>query len=188
MAAGATDSTLNFSNDTEVELRQYATTATLVYARDATWSYRASLGAVVGGTLDTNGRMFDIGPGIVGAIGVARQWRARGAWFVTGTATLAASRATTQEAGGERTGLVATDARVGVMAGRTFGPLSPYVLARAFGGPVFWALDNEDVTGGDAYHVQLGAGASLTARRVTLVLDASLVGEQALALSLAVQL
>ncbi|MDX2093579.1 MAG: hypothetical protein SFX73_37410 [Kofleriaceae bacterium] len=143
---------------------------------------------MVGGTLDTDGRMFEIGPGVVGAIGIARQWRPRGAWFVNGTATLAASRVTTQEAGGERTGLVATDARVGVMAGRTFGPVSPYVLARGFGGPVFWSLDDEDLTGGDAYHVQVGAGASLTARRLTLVVDASLVGEQALAVSLALQL
>lgn len=55
--------------------------------------------------------------------------------------------------------MIALDFRVSAMFGKTFfGVLSPYAVARAFGGPIFWRLAGEDVAGTDKYHVQLGAG------------------------------
>lgn len=45
--------------------------------------------------------------------------------------------------------------RVGLVAGYTvFDRLTPYAVARVFGGPVFW----RGGVGTDAYHLQLGLG------------------------------
>ena len=42
---------------------------------------------------------------------------------------------------------------------------SPYVLARIFGGPVFWRYAGQAVTGTDVYHYQFGAGFALSLAR-----------------------
>lgn len=149
--------------------------------RPSGWSLRASVGAILDGELTTGGRHHDLGPGVVGAVSIARPWT-RGPWFVIGSATLGASRVTTREdlAGAPRVGLIAADARVGAALGRRVGPVSPYLLARAFGGPVFWTLDDEDTVGSDRYHVQLGAGASLALGDAwTVLVDVSALGERA---------
>jgi hypothetical protein len=50
---------------------------------------------------------------------------------------------------------VAVDARAALVVGYTvFDRLTPYAVARAFGGPVFYA----GLSGGDRYHYQVGAG------------------------------
>jgi hypothetical protein len=60
--------------------------------------------------------------------------------------------------------------------------LSPYVIARVFGGPVFWRYQDEAIVGGDVHHYQLGAGiALLIAERVNLYAEGVPLGEQALA-------
>ncbi len=121
---------------------------------------------------------------------MAKQW-SRGDWFLTGTYSLSMSRTTTGLAvDAQRETLIATDLfRVGVMAGRTFGPLSPYVLARGFAGPVFWRLDGMDVGGSDIYFFQLGAGASFTTSSgFSLVVDVSALGEQSASLGMAVRI
>jgi hypothetical protein len=57
--------------------------------------------------------------------------------------------------------------------------LSPYVEARAFGGPAYWRVQGEDVQGTDAYHYQLGAGASLLiARRLDVFVEGVGLGER----------
>jgi hypothetical protein len=77
----------------------------------------------------------------------------------------------------------AGDVRIGAIAGRTFGPVSPYVLARGFGGPVWWAVDGASTVGSDTRHFQLGAGLSLTTSfGLTIVADVSALGEQAASL------
>lgn len=85
--------------------------------------------------------------------------------------------------------LVAVDFRLGVMAGRTFGAVSPYVLARGFGGPVSWTLDGMDVSGTDTHHYQVGAGASFaTDGGLAVSLDVSALGEQAASLGMSLRL
>ena len=72
---------------------------------------------------------------------------------------------------------------------RTFGAFSPYLLARAFAGPVLWNWDGEDITGTDTHHFQLGAGASVSiGPRVTLLVDLAALGERAASLGMAVNL
>jgi len=145
---------------------------------------------VLDGSLEGEGRTYDIGPGLVIAAGVAKQW-VSGDWFVTGSFSVSASRTTTTETlpGAPRETLIAVDlARGGVTAGRTFGPVSPYLLARAFGGPVLWELDGMDVGGTDVHHFQLGVGASVTTGSVSVLVDVAALGEQAASLGIALRL
>ncbi len=192
-SAAVSDTTLVFSDDQRVELRQSAATVIGGYAWPSQISVRAAIGVLAGGSLQGEGRTFDLGAGLIASIGVARQW-SRPPWFLSGSAGLGASRASTREMltggmQGARVSLTAIDARGGVAAGRTFGPFSPYVLARVFGGPVFWSWDGSGTTGTDTRHFQLGAGASLAiGSRATILVDISALGERAASLGVAVNL
>ena len=99
--------------------------------------------------------------------------------FLLLTGSVAASVAwTTSPAGGPSSTLSAFDVRLGVVAGKTIAHVvTPYVLARAFGGPVFWSSGGQSATGTDANHYQLGAGVSVRARRVDFVVEGAPLGE-----------
>src|SRR5690606_16412054 len=72
---------------------------------------------------------------------------------------------TTARDDGTETDWLALDFRVALTASRTFGDVvTPYVSVRAFGGPVFWRIDGEDVAGSDPRHVQGAVGVSLSAQ------------------------
>ncbi|MBK9034525.1 MAG: hypothetical protein IPL61_25210 [Myxococcales bacterium] len=176
-----------FEGDRDFDLDQQAVMVSVGQVRPSQLSLRASIGAVLDGTIAGAGRTHDLGPGVVGAIAAARPWT-WGPWFVHGTLSVGASRVTTTEvmAGAPTEGLVAVDARIGVSAGRRFGPVMPYVLARGFGGPVLWTVDGAGVTGTDAYHVQLGAGASVTIGDAwSVMVDVSALGERAASVGVA---
>ena len=70
------------------------------------------------------------------------------------------------------------------MFGRTLGRIwNPYVLARGFGGPVWWTVDGSAVSGTDTRHFQLGAGLSVaTSIGLAINVDISALGEQAASL------
>jgi len=184
-------STLRFSGGRELDISQLAVTASVGQTRPSRLSLRASAGIVIDGSLEGEGRTHDIGPGFLVAASIAKQWAA-GDWFVTGSFSVSASRTTTTEqlTGASRETLVAVDlARGGVIAGRRFGLVSPYVLARAFGGPVFWQLDDTDVTGTDVHHFQIGAGTSLTtASGFSLLVDVAALGERSASLGMSLKL
>ncbi|MEZ4294200.1 MAG: hypothetical protein R3B70_04420 [Polyangiaceae bacterium] len=82
--------------------------------------------------------------------------------------------------------MLAVDFRVTGIAGKTFFDiLSPYLVLRAFGGPVFWEHEGESETGGDKYHFQIGAGMVLALpRRFDAFVEVVPVGERAAALGL----
>jgi hypothetical protein len=140
---------------------------------------------VLDGQLEGAGRTHDIGPGILVAVAVAKQL-AFGDWFVNGSLGTAISRTTTAEdmPGAGRPTLIGLDLfRLGVMGGRRFGSVSPYVLARAFAGPVSWTLGGMDVTGSDTSKFQLGAGVSVsTDSGLSFLVDVSALGERSVSL------
>ena len=141
--------------------------ASLGYRFSPRFSARLTAGAILGGTLDVDDRSFDVEPG----------------WLVTASAS--ASFAATEETGVADPGtvdLIATDGRIGVLFGTTVGDrVSPYLLGRAFAGPVLWEIDGEDRTGSDAHHYQVGAGASISLpANVSAQLDVSFLGERSL--------
>ncbi|HSK05709.1 MAG TPA: hypothetical protein VK932_30885 [Kofleriaceae bacterium] len=166
-------------------------TASAGYTGASRWSVRGSVGAVLGGALEGDGRTHDIGPGFLVAAGASKQW-ASGPWFVTGSLGAGVSRTTTLDdtAGGARQTLIGIDVlRAGVMAGRTFGIASPYLMGRAFGGPVLWTLDDMDVQGTDTSKFQLGAGVSVTtASGLSLLVDVSALGERSASLGMSYRL
>jgi hypothetical protein len=74
----------------------------------------------------------------------------------------------------------AYDLRLGGAVGWTlFHTLSPYALARTFGGPVFWQLDDTSLIGSDRYRYQLGGGFSILIKeRIDLFAEGVALGER----------
>lgn len=179
---------VRFDNDVTFELTERAATAFAGYTSSTGWSYRATFGALVDGGLEREAMpgVHDLAPGLVGAVGVSRQWTlGDGSWFITGSGGLSVAAASTHEAGAaDDPRFVAGDLRIGAIGGRTLAKIwNPYVLARAFGGPVWWTVDAMDTTGTDTRHFQLGAGLSVaTSFGLTVSVDVSAVGEQAASL------
>jgi hypothetical protein len=65
----------------------------------------------------------------------------------------------------------------------------PYLSARGFGGPVFWTLAGEGVSGSDRYHVALGAGVIVRLpNQVDVTLEAMPLGEQSAAVGMTLHL
>ncbi len=172
---------VRFEHDETFELTEQAATAFAGYSTASGWSVRGALGVLIDGSLEGDGTTgaHDFEPGVVAALGVARQWRLGDAYFVNGSAGLSIATASTQGATSDAR-FIAGDVRIGAIAGRTFAKQwNPYVLARAFGGPVSWSIDAMDVLGSDTRHFQLGAGLSVVAVfGLTVTLDVSALGEQ----------
>ncbi len=136
----------------------------------------AGLGAFLGGNLRTATARFDFDPGLVAMVGGG--WRAielvRNGPFLLLTGQL--SYAWSRNLGAAYN---AFDLRAGAIVASTFWRvLTPYLLARAFGGPVFWSLGGDAITGTDTHHYQLGAGVTfLLKRRLDLFAEAVPLGE-----------
>lgn len=176
---------LRFDGDQHVDMTEQAASIFGGYVTPSGWSVRGTVGAVLGGTLEVDGGgTHDIQPGVVLGIGVARQWTVATKWFVTGSATVSFSAASTSNsAATEEPRFLAGDVRGGVTAGRRIGIWQPYVLGRGFGGPVFWSIAGKDVSGTDVHHFQVGAGMSVAIPfGLTIVADVSILGEQAASL------
>jgi len=175
---------VKFDTDETFELTEQAATAFAGYSTAGGWSFRGALGALIDGSLEADGTSgtHDLESGVVGALGVARQWKlGDGYWFITGSAGLSIAAASTHAAGAaDDPRFIAGDLRFGAIAGRTLGEMwNPYVLARAFGGPVSWSIGGMDTIGSDTRHFQLGAGLSVvTSIGLTVVVDVSALGEQ----------
>lgn len=181
---GGFDTTLKFSGAADPvgdgSMRQHALVATGEVRISPRTVLLGSLGSALGGRFDFGGLRHDVRPGpLVGVAVGHRLVEAKGARpFVLATASLGASFLQTElqtETASSRTAFTATDARVGAVVGYTFGPVSPYLLARAFGGPIFW----NGYTGTDRYHYNLGLGLALGPRwGFDLGAEASLLGER----------
>jgi hypothetical protein len=190
---GAIRTRIGFDDDLHFDLSQQAVTVYAGIGRGA-WSFRAAVGAIVGGTLDGDetGDRHELRPGALAAVSAARQWQpGDGRWFVTGSAAIGVAMASTRSRfGADSERFTAGDLRIGALVGRTFADrFSPYLLARLFGGPVLWTVAGESVSGGDTSHFQLGAGVSVNLpARTSIVIDVSAVGEQALSVGVGWQL
>jgi hypothetical protein len=151
------------------------------------WTVSGMLGATTVGTLDAYGQSFALSPGPL--LTVAASYRALDegtvAPFVLLTGSLGASISwtSTSQAGQTAQPMTAVDGRVGVVAGKTIAHVvSPYLVARAFGGPIVWSNAGASVVGTDVYHYQLGVGAvaRLPGGRFDLLVEGVPLGERAL--------
>jgi hypothetical protein len=185
-SGGGFRSTLRFGSGFHADVREESVAGSFEWHPRPKLAVGIAAGAVVDGRLETGGTIHDVGPGYLAAL--TASWPivdgADGSPFVLGSVTAGMSHVTTTQRGpnARAIGLTAIDARVGVAAGKSFGPASPYLLARVFGGPVFWQYAGRKMTGTDTHHVQLGLG--LVVRmpgRVDLSAEFVPVGERALA-------
>ena len=197
-----TSTTLLFGDGRRADLTRHAVLGAvqIPLSRSGALSGQIGAGGIAGGTLVHGAARDTIGPGFAGFVGIAgRVVDGRGALpFVQLTATISSTHALTRtdERGTRTDGSTGTgarpetprftafDLRVGAIAGKTFGDVfTPYVTARAFGGPIYWRLDGNDVTGTDLYKYQLGGGLSLALfdRRLDVFAEGIALGERGLA-------
>ncbi len=187
-------SDLVFSDALDVELERVAVVAsTDVFLRDRL-SLQIAAGGMLAGTMrGDDGVDRDVGPGWLLAGGPT--WRVldgvEGAqpylmlslsFGATGTRTRADPPEVARPLRGDYLGI---DARFGATVGKTFGDVfSPYLAARAFGGPVLWVEGDQDRLGTDRYHVQIAAGAALLLGPVDVFVEGAPLGERGLSAGL----
>ena len=197
-----TSTTLLFGDGRRADLTRHAAFGSLQLPLSRTGTLTAQVGAggIAGGELVHGAARDTIGPGFAAFGGIA--WRAYDGTdtlpFVQLTATLSGTHALTRtddrgtrsdgstSAGArpETPRFTAFDLRVGAIAGHTFAnAFTPYVTARAFGGPITWRFDGASVTGTDLYTYQLGGGLSLALfdRRLDVFAEGIALGERGLA-------
>jgi hypothetical protein len=158
-----TSTRLRFSGDLHGEEERWAALAVVAYLPTPRLVLQAGAGVAVDGSLSLPDGKYDFSPGPIGSIGLDwRAWR-EGPWFALLTSALSVSFARTQLAGSASASYAAMDLRLGGQLGVELAKvLHPYVLARVFGGPVFWHHAGEAVTGTDTHHFQLGAGLAVS--------------------------
>jgi len=183
----ATSTALHLSNGMHADETRLASVVALSYLPTTHLSFDASVGAGLGGklTLPDGAHEFSVGP----VFGLGASWRVvDGKPFVILTSLLSYTSSTTRtnDAGGP-VGYNAFDLRVGGIVGTTlWDRFSPYALARAFGGPVYWRYEGAPVTGTDTHHYQVGVGFALAVtRRFDLFVEGVPLGEQAVSAGLA---
>jgi hypothetical protein len=162
-----TSTTLLFGGDRRANLVRHAVFGGIEIPLASRLSLEIAAGGIAGGEL-THGTSSDaIGPGFAGAVGMG--WRVLGEtetrpWILlTGTISGTHMLTKTVVNGREETPrFTAFDLRIGGVVGKTmFDVLTPYVLARVFGGPAYWHFDGEAVTGTDLHKYQFGGGLAL---------------------------
>ncbi len=114
------------------------------------------VGELLGGSLRLHERpAWSLEPGVVGGLAYSRALWSSGGFFLLGTAS--ASFSTSRTIAGP---VRAVDFRGGLAFGRSFGPVTPYLMARAFGGPVRVPTADGSTLVGDTNHYTVGLGVS----------------------------
>lgn len=154
-SAAAFRTTLLWSDGSRSSLEMLAATATVDRRLTSRWTLVVGGGPVLWGRLGEADGVFAVGAGAAASAAISSMvLEPRGAVpFVLLGGSVSVSQVAT--GAGPWSSL---DARFSASAGWTLWQrFSPYVTARAFGGPVFW----RGKVGTDAWHFQLGAGAVL---------------------------
>ncbi len=199
-----TSTTILFGNGRRADLTRHAIfgSTQIPFNRSNTLTAQIGAGGIAGGELTHGAARDTIGPGFAAFSGIA--WRVvddrptSPIPFVQLTATLSFTHmltrtddhgtrtdgSTSPNAQPETPRFTALDLRAGAIAGKTIANVfTPYVTARAFGGPIAWHFDGVPVTGTDLYKYQLGGGLSLALfdRKLDLFAEGIALGERGLA-------
>jgi hypothetical protein len=154
---GAFRTTLRFGDEL-VALQQMAVSASLEWRATKTLSLQFAAGGIFNGRLAGD----PMGPGGVGSVAVSWLVLDQAKWWpfvqLSASASFSAVQALVPQGDANpRPALYsALDVRGGVVAGYTlFERVTPYVVGRLFGGPVFYGTGP---LGTDLYHYQVGLG------------------------------
>jgi hypothetical protein len=167
-----TSTALRFNGESRFDESRHVAFATIDYRLTPAWTFEVAMGSILEGRLESGSARYELGPGFLAALGAsfrileAREVRP----FVALTGQIAGVAASTHPSSGPSTpsmGYEAFDARAGIVAGwALWKVLTPYALARIFGGPVFWHdAAASGLTGTDVHHFQVGAGLLVRAGR-----------------------
>jgi hypothetical protein len=143
---------LVFDGAERLQLEAMAVSASFEWRASPRWTLSAAAGVIFFGRLRSASESFDFSGGLVGSFSAnfvaLEQGRFRPFIMVAGSLAASGVRAAP-------TDYVAIDGRVTATVGYTFlERLTPYVVGRLFGGPVFWRSQ----VGTDLFHYQVGAG------------------------------
>jgi hypothetical protein len=183
---------LLFGGLPNLTVERHAVTASVDYRVSPTTTFGGGVGAGLGGlmTLQT-GRRFLVLPGWEVTFSYSRQLldgRGKRPFLLFGMSGGGSGSATREEvSAGPTPGssfLYAFDVRGGLTFGKTFwNAVSPYAVARAFGGPVLWSYAGKTNLGSDQYHFQLGVGmVAALPRGLDVFVEGVGAGERALTL------
>lgn len=182
---GAFSSTLVFG-DQFADIGEQAVLTTLQYRATDRWTLQASAGAILVGALATANTAYRMRPGWL--FGVAASFRVLdgAGWlpFVMVSGSLSASGTALEDGASPGSGfhstLTSIDISGVVTVGKTlFRVLSPYVMARVFGGPVLWQQNDSLRLGTDIFHYQIGFGLAVAVlRRFDAFVEGAPLGER----------
>jgi hypothetical protein len=177
-----TDTALRFDSSLRAAETRAAALAVVAYLPTRTLALEAGAGATFAGGLTLPDGKYEFLPGPTGSLGLATRVLDAPIYFALITVTASFSANHTEHSGTPRVSYTAFDLRLGGEFGLNLVKvLHPYVLARAFGGPVYWQYQGKDVTGTDIHHYQVGLGLAVGLPfGLSLFLEGVPLGERAL--------
>jgi hypothetical protein len=183
-----TDTALRFDSSLRAAETRTAALAVLAYLPTSSLALEAGIGASFAGTLTLPDGKHEFLPGPSGLLGAAWRLLDQSSYFLLLTAVASFTANRTEQSGAPHVSYTAFDLRLGAEFGLNLVKvLHPYVLARAFGGPVFWQYQGKDVTGTDIHHYQLGLGLAVgLPAGLSLFAEGVPLGERALSGGLSV--
>jgi len=186
-----TSTTILFGGDRRADLTRHAGFVGTEVPVMRRLGLRFGAGGLGGGELVLgDGRRADLGPGVSAFFGAVATIvdEKPDVPFVQLGATLSMSRAATRGPGPtEGPSFTAFDLRAAATVGKTmFRMLVPFVTLRAFGGPIYYRIDNDSVRGTDLYKYQVAGGLafSLPSRLFDVFVEGVPLGESGLSADL----
>src|SRR4051812_24048512 len=181
-----TSTHLRFDEDLRARQVRYATLATLAYLPTPKLVLQAGAGVAFGGSLTLPDAEYQFSPGPTALLGADYRAFDDGRYFLILTSALSLATARTHATAAPSESYTAFDLRLGAQFGVELARvLRPYLVARVFGGPIFWRYHEQSLTGTDTHHYQLGAGLAVrVTKALNLFAEGVPLGEQAIVLGI----
>jgi hypothetical protein len=176
-----TSTGLHFSSGLRVDEVRNSSVVSLDYSPLRQLTLEASVGPFLGGSITTPTGRDSLAPGLASGLGAS--WRVVDADGAIPFVLLTGQISYISSSAPPGVGYNAFDLRLGAAVGTTLWSslahaLAPYVVGRAFGGPVYWRYQGAAIVGTDDHHWQVGAGLSLRVHRVDVFVEGVPLGEQ----------
>ena len=181
---------LRFSGSRYADQVRSATLAGIAYLPTPRLVLQLGAGAALGGSLTPPGGKHTFSPGPIAALGLDYRAFDNGRSFLVLTSGLSFTAARTQLGDEPTVAYEALDLRIGAQLGVQLANIfRPYVVARAFGGPVYWRYQGKAVTGTDTHHYQVGLGTGVSfSKTLSLFAEGIPLGERAVSAGIGLSL